>query len=436
MPTNVPPQYREAESRFRDATTTQAKIAALQEMLSIMPKHKGTDHLKAQLRSRLSKLMADLDGGASKGPASGRTEPFSMPKEGGGRATLIGPTNTGKSLMLNKSTGARSKVGAYALSTQEPVPGMLNYEDVKIQLVDTPPISNPSTQGRLYGLLRNTDVFVVVVDLAMDAVAQADEVFTALGEWNFTMLGRDEMRESRNPWLDKPTILVGNKADIPGALDQYLELEDAYGDRYSVVMASAEEEVGFDELAEEVFAALGSHPRLYQVAPRESRRLRPDGAASIAHRSDGDRGGYAPAQRLGARLEIRGAVGQFGQVRRPARGTRPPTERQGYYRAAYLASQALDRNFRSIVACQIHTLDRSGSRWLPDQGSNPGLRSQSPPCYHYTTGQRSQGERRGRRGADASDARLRLVVAPLGGRLGGIGGVYQPHVHAGLVEVD
>lgn len=267
MPTNVPPQYREAESRFREATTTQAKIAALQEMLSIMPKHKGTDHLKAQLRSRLSRLMTELDGGSSKGPASGRTEPFSMPKEGGGRATLIGPTNVGKSLMLNKSTGARSKVGAYELSTQEPVPGMLNYEDVRIQLVDTPPISNPSTQGRLYGLLRNTDVFVVVVDLAMDPVAQADEVFTALGEWNFSMLGRDEMREGRNPWLDKPTILVGNKADVPDVLDQYIELEEAYGDRYGVIMASAEEEVGFDELAEEVFAAL-EVIRVYTKSPR------------------------------------------------------------------------------------------------------------------------------------------------------------------------
>ena len=91
MPTNVPPQYREAEDRFRQARTVQAKVAALQEMLAIMPKHKGTDHLKAQLRSRLSKLMGELEGASSKGPGSGRTEPFSMPKEGGGRATLIGP---------------------------------------------------------------------------------------------------------------------------------------------------------------------------------------------------------------------------------------------------------------------------------------------------------------------------------------------------------
>lgn len=268
MPTNVPPQYREAEDRFRRAGSVQERIAALQEMLAIMPKHKGTDHLKAQLRSRLSKLMAELEKGSSKGAGGGRTEPFSMPKEGGGRATLIGPSNVGKSLLLNKATGAKSRVGAYALSTQEPVPGMLNYEDVRVQLVDTPPISNPSTQGRLYGLLRNTDVFVAVVDLSADGAAQADEIFSALGDWNFQPLGKGETPpEDANPWLCKPLIVAANKADIPGALDQYEIVEDRLGDRFPVIMASAEEGVGFDELAREVFEAL-KVIRVYAKSPR------------------------------------------------------------------------------------------------------------------------------------------------------------------------
>ena len=267
MPTNVPPQYRDAEERYRQASTIQAKIASLQEMLAIMPKHKGTDHLKAQLRSRLSKLMADLEQSSSKSRGGGRIEPFSMPKEGGGRATLIGPTNVGKSLILNNATGARSRVGAYELSTMEPVPGMLIYEDVPIQLVDTPPISNPSTQGRLYGLLRNTDVFVIVLDLSMDAGAQADKVFSALEQWGFRMLRKGETPPEDNSWLNKPTIIVGNKADIPSALDQYVTLEETLGDRYPVIMTSAEEEVGFDEIAAEVFEAL-KVIRVYTKSPR------------------------------------------------------------------------------------------------------------------------------------------------------------------------
>ncbi len=265
MPTNVPPQYREAEDRFREAGTTQAKIAALQEMMSIMPKHKGTDHLKAQLRARLSKLTAELEGAAA-GKSGGRTEPFSLPKEGGGRATLVGPTNVGKSLLLVQATGAKAKVGAYALSTQEPVPGMLPYKDLRIQLVDTPPISNPGTQSRLYGLLRTTDVFVVVVDLSLDAVDQVREVFDALGEWEFRMLVRGE--EAEDLWKDKPTILAGNKADIPGALDQFQVLQESFEDRYPVLMLSAEESVGLDELGEEVFRALNVI-RVYTKSPRE-----------------------------------------------------------------------------------------------------------------------------------------------------------------------
>ena len=267
MPTNVPPQYREAEERFRRAGTAQARIAALQEMLAIMPKHKGTDHLKAQLRARLSRITAELED-TSHGPGGGRSEPFSLPKEGTGRVTLVGPTNVGKSLLLVRATGAHTKVGAYALSTQEPVPGMLLYKNVYIQLVDTPPITNPRTQSRLYGLLRNTDVFAVVVDLSMDPVAQTREVFSELQEWGFRLLGRDEQRDEHEPWLTKPTILVGNKADIPGSLDGFEEMERAFGKRYPVVLFSADEVVGVEELGEEVFNALRAI-RVYTKSPRE-----------------------------------------------------------------------------------------------------------------------------------------------------------------------
>ena len=267
MPTNVPPQYHEAEKRFRQAGTVQTKIAALQDMLAIMPKHKGTDHLKAQLRSRMSRLMTELEG-SSGGAGSRRTEPFSLPIEGGGRATLVGPTNVGKSLLLNKATGAQTRVGSYAQSTQEPVPGMLPYKDMFIQLVDTPPISNPSTQSRLYGLLRNTDVFVVVVDLVTDSVAQVRSVFSELEQWGFRLLGREEDRNGGDQWLSKPTILVCNKADLHGALNQFQELEEVFGDRYPLVMASADEEVGIEELGAEIFLALRVI-RVYTKSPRQ-----------------------------------------------------------------------------------------------------------------------------------------------------------------------
>tara|TARA_B000000460_G_scaffold154328_1_gene109071 strand:- start:97 stop:735 length:639 start_codon:yes stop_codon:yes gene_type:complete len=145
---------------------------------------------------------------------------------------------------------------------------MLPYEDVHIQLVDTPPISNPGTQSRLYGLLRSTDVFVIVVDLSMDVIEQIDEVFSALKDWEFQLLKRGEKPGEDNRWKSKPTILMGNKADIPGALDQYQILEDTFESDYPVVMASAEEEVGLDDLALEVFRALDVI-RVYTKSPRQ-----------------------------------------------------------------------------------------------------------------------------------------------------------------------
>ena len=267
MPTNVPPQYRDAEQRFRDAVTIQAKIAALQEMLQIMPKHKGTDHLKAQLRSRLSKLMSDLE--TSSGGKGGRTEPFSLPKEGAGRVTLIGPTNVGKSQILSSTTGARTKVGAYELSTQEPVPGMYPYSDIYIQMVDTPPITNRATQSRLYGLLRTSDIFVFVADLTNNPIAQTEESFSELSEWGFNLIGPNiEIDEEVDQYTSKPTIIICNKADIPGALDEFGAMDDRFGSHYPVLMFSAEENVGEEELGTEIFQALNIM-RVYTKSPRE-----------------------------------------------------------------------------------------------------------------------------------------------------------------------
>jgi ribosome-interacting GTPase 1 len=266
MPTNVPPQYRDAEQRFREAVSVQGKIAALQEMLQIMPKHKGTDHLKAQLRARLSKLMSDLE--TSSGGKGGRTEPFSLPKEGAGRSTLIGPTNVGKSLLLSSATGAKTKVGSYELSTQEPIPGMYPYNDIYIQMVDTPPIDNIATQSRLYGLLRTSDIFVFVADLTNNPVDQTENSFKELEEWGFKLLQKRQYPDEDDQFTSKPTVIVCNKADIPGALDNYGNMETRYGGKFPLIMASAHEEVGLDELAEELFKSL-KIIRIYTKSPRE-----------------------------------------------------------------------------------------------------------------------------------------------------------------------
>jgi len=121
MPANLPPHYFEAEQRFREARTPAAKIEALEEMLAIMPKHKGTDKLKAMLRERISKLKEQ--GQKKSGGAKAKT-PYSIEREGIAQVVLTGMPNTGKSSLLNRLTKATAEVGDFPHTTHRPTPGM------------------------------------------------------------------------------------------------------------------------------------------------------------------------------------------------------------------------------------------------------------------------------------------------------------------------
>lgn len=267
VPTNVPPQYREAEERFRRATSPQLKIAALEEMLSIMPKHKGTDHLKAQLRSRISRLTEGLEQSSSS-QHSTRTEPFSIPKMGEATVTLIGLTNSGKSMLMNTLTGAQTKVAAYEHTTQEPISGIWIEMGIHLQVIDTPSIASPSIQSRLYGLLRNSDLFLLVLDLAIDPRGQFSIISSHLSDWGFNMVNEISAYDGTQSYLDKPTIIIASRADMDGSLDGFEELENHVSDQYSLVMTSAEERYGLDDLGKEVSRVLGLM-RVYPKSPRD-----------------------------------------------------------------------------------------------------------------------------------------------------------------------
>ncbi|HIE04165.1 MAG TPA: GTP-binding protein, partial [Candidatus Latescibacteria bacterium] len=124
MPANLPPQYFEAEEEFRQAKTPQEKIEAIRKMISVMPKHKGTEKLHAYLRRRLAQLSKE----ARRKPKVSRSSPIDrIKKEGAGQAALAGPPNTGKSKLLAALTRARPFVAPYPFSTFLPTPGMMPY---------------------------------------------------------------------------------------------------------------------------------------------------------------------------------------------------------------------------------------------------------------------------------------------------------------------
>ena len=137
MPANLTPEYLAAEEEFKSAQSHEEKIAALERMLSTVPKHKGTEKLQADIKRRLSRERKE---GHKKGGA--RTVPFWLvKKEGAGQVALIGPPNAGKSSLLAALTNARPEVADYPFTTHAPTPGMMAYENIQVQLIDLPPVS-------------------------------------------------------------------------------------------------------------------------------------------------------------------------------------------------------------------------------------------------------------------------------------------------------
>ena len=264
MPANLPPLYHEAERKYRRSKTIPEKVAALQEMMSATPKHKGTDHLRADLRARMARLMDDLDKPSNTSGSQPQT--FALRKEGVGQAILIGLPNVGKSLLLSSLTGATAKVAAYPFTTQLPLPGMIRFQNVRIQLVDTPAINDRDMQTRLFSLLRNTDLLLVVLDLTMDSLAQMGDVMTELEKWGYSLLSKNEGPDPEEYRVQKWAILVGNKSDEDGALDEFQRLAAKYASLFPAVMVSALEEVGLEELREAIFSSLG-RVRVYTKPP-------------------------------------------------------------------------------------------------------------------------------------------------------------------------
>ena len=270
MPANLPPQYHEAEKKYRAAHTIPEKMTALQEMLAVMPKHKGTDHLKADLRAKVAKLTEELERPA--GPRGGRPSPFTIRKEGAGQAVLVGPPNGGKSSLLAALTGAKVKVASYPFTTQVPEPGMLPFENTHIQVVDTPPLSEGRLESQLFGLLRNSDVLVAVVDLGASPGAQVEAVLRVLRLWGMQAveLGKDPDPDRRQ--TEKRLLIAANKADLEGALDAFQGLLAEYSQHFPVVLTSATDAVGLENLGREVFKSLGVI-RVYTVSPGSEPRL-------------------------------------------------------------------------------------------------------------------------------------------------------------------
>jgi uncharacterized protein len=224
MPANLPPQYFEAEQRFREAKTPEDKVEALEEMLAIMPKHKGTDKLKAMLRERISKFK---DQAQKKKRLSRQKTAYDIEKEGPAQTVIIGPPNTGKSSLVKLITNASPEVAAFPHTTHKPMPGMAQYDNIQFQLIDTPPLTKDYTEPAFADLIRRADIVVILLDLSADPMQQLEDALHILHSFRIYSEACTIPEDLRKPPKIKKTLVVVNKMDRPEdkeTLDIFLEL--------------------------------------------------------------------------------------------------------------------------------------------------------------------------------------------------------------------
>jgi len=236
-------------------------VAALEEMLAIMPKHKGTDHLKAKLRAKIAQLTAS----AEKRFATKRTSTV-IPREGSAQVAVVGPPNSGKSRLVASVTNASPPVADYPFTTHSATPGMMEFENIKIQLIDTPPLAPQSVEFWLPPLLRRADALLLVIDLAADPQAQMEAAIGELESMRIIIGQAGTGEDAESTVWHKKALVVGNKIDLDVSRENYATLERVCRERFPVIAISARDGTGLEELRRQTYELLNVI-RVYTKAP-------------------------------------------------------------------------------------------------------------------------------------------------------------------------
>jgi small GTP-binding protein len=210
MPINLPPQAIEAERQYRAAQSLPQKITCLEAYISAIPKHKGTDRLRADLRKRLSKLKNSSQGQKT---TSRQETAFHIDKEGAGQVVITGPPNVGKSSLVASLTHAAPTVADAPFTTWAATPGMMPVHDIQVQLVDTPPLHRDYVDSELIELIRRADLLLLMVDIQTDPVEQLEDTAALLAEhriishqWKARYAGQEHL-------VFLPLLVLANKWD-------------------------------------------------------------------------------------------------------------------------------------------------------------------------------------------------------------------------------
>jgi small GTP-binding protein len=266
MPANLTPQYLAAELRFKNATTVPEKIEALEEMMAVIPKHKGTEKMRGALRQKMARLLEEKD---KKGIVSKASAIYSVPREGAGQVVLIGAPNVGKSSLLARLTHATPEIADYPFTTRLPQPGMMQVEDIQIQLVDLPPVAREAYKPWVGSIVRQADLALLVVDLGSDDLLDQVEVVLKILEESKIRLVNVVPADAGDQLLGMafcPALLIANKSDTAAAQDNLEIVRELFRPQFDIMQVSTASGQGLEELRRIIFAKLDII-RIYTKVP-------------------------------------------------------------------------------------------------------------------------------------------------------------------------
>jgi ribosome-interacting GTPase 1 len=255
MAANLTPQYLKAEEEYRRAQSTADELRCLEIMLREMPKHKASEKLQSELKQKISRAKKDLEA-ERKAPKAGHG--VRIPRQGAGTAVLIGGPNSGKSQLLATLTRAKPEIAPYPFTTRQPLPGMMPWEDVMVQLIDTPPITRDFMEPYLQGVIRAADVALLLVDMGSDdGIEQLQEVVDRLSETKTRLARTSHLDENDIGLSYTRTFLLPNKIDLPEAADRLQLLHELCPFDFPEQVISAAHGQGLEELKNSIYDSLG-----------------------------------------------------------------------------------------------------------------------------------------------------------------------------------
>jgi ribosome-interacting GTPase 1 len=265
MAANLTPQYLEAEAEYKQAQTAEKRLECLKQMYSLLPKHKASEKLQADLKTRMSEAKKEIEQERKQPKKVGVSH--KIPKQGAGQYVILGAPNVGKSQLLGRLTRATPEVAPYPFTTREPHAGMMDWEDVRVQLIDTPPITPDYLENYLQSMVRTADAALLLVDLGDDdGPFAAQAVLDRLAETKTILIGQPPATIEDPSVHHTKTLLVANKVDLPGAAERLDIVRELFAARFPIHVIAAEQGTGLEELRSAIYQFLGML-RVYTKQP-------------------------------------------------------------------------------------------------------------------------------------------------------------------------